>query len=247
MVRRSFGSVLFAALIAGVLAGLAVGIFHLIGTEPVIQQAIDLEDMLSQAAGQPSGPELVSRSAQRIGLIIGFLLYGAVWGLIFGLIYWFLRGRMSGRHARRQTLGLALVGYWVLGIFPLLKYPANPPGVGDPATIGYRQGLYFSFLALSLIGALLVSLVYRDLGRVGQSWQRPSVRVPIVAIFSLMYAGALTLLMPDNPDPVPMPPQLVARFRWLSMAGITVFWLVLGGTFVLLAHRWTIQTSEISR
>lgn len=233
--RWSLGSVLSIALIAGLLAGLASGIFHLLATEPVIQQAIDIEEMLSQAAGEPVGPEVVSRPVQRIGLIIGFLVYGAAWGLIFGLVYWFLSRLTSVRNLPWDVFVLALTGYWTLGIFPHLKYPANPPGVGDPETIAYRQGLYFGFLALSLLGTLLVTLVYQNLGRLGGRQQ--SVRVPLVAIIYLAYAAAIWVLLPDNPDPIRMPLDLVARFRWLSLAGISIFWSALGSAFLVLAGR----------
>ena len=236
--RRTFGSVLTAALVAGLLAGLIVGLFHLFATEPVIQRAIDLEEMLAGAAQEPAGPEVVSRPAQRLGLILGFLIYGLAWGLLFGLAYWFV-SRLAGRRWLLQAIGLALAGYWALGVFPQLKYPASPPGVGDPATIGYRQGLYFGFLALSCLSLLLTAVVYRDLGRLGGRWREPSVRLPLAAGLYLIAALALALWLPGNPDPSGMPPELVATFRWLSLAGVTVFWLVLGGTFALLARRWT--------
>ncbi len=230
--RPSLGSVLLAALIAGLLAGLASGIFHLLATEPVIQRAIDIEETLSRAAGEAAGPEVVSRPVQRIGLIIGFLVYGAAWGLIFGLVYWLLLRLISAQRLPWDVLVLALAGYWTLGIFPHLKYPANPPGVGDPETIGYRQGLYLGFLALSLLGTLLATLVYRGLGGSGQ--RRFAVRVPLVTLIYLVYAAAIWVLLPDNPDPVRMPMDLVARFRWFSLAGITVFWSALGVTFLVL-------------
>lgn len=237
MPQHSLRTILSAALLAGLLAGLVVGIFHLIATEPVLQRAIDIEELHRQAAGTPAEPGIVSRSAQHIGLIAGFLLYGVTWGAMFGLVYWCLAGRASGGRTLRHGLGLALVGYWTLGIFPQLKYPANPPGVGEAATIGYRQSLYFTFLGLSVLGAVLAALVYRDLGRLGRAWHRPWVRVPLVAILYALYATAAGVLLPDHSDPVLMPPALVTQFRWLSVAGITVFWLMLGGTFVLLEGR----------
>ena len=39
-----------------------------------------------------------------------------------------------------------------MAIFPFLKYPANPPGVGEPESIGYRQTLYVGFIALAVLG-----------------------------------------------------------------------------------------------
>ena len=236
MSRPSLGAVVGAALVAGLLAGLAVGLFHFFATEPVIQQAIDLEEALAQAGHAGSAPEVVGRPAQRFGLILGFLVYGLCWGLLFGLAAWFL-ARLSGQRWLLRAVGLALVGYWAFGIFPQLKYPANPPGVGDPETIGYRQGLYFGFLALSCLTVLLAAVVYRDLGRLGGRWARPTVRAPLVAGLYLIAVLVLAGLLPGNPDPVPLPPDLVTAFRWLTLAGVTLFWLVLGATFAALAGR----------
>lgn len=247
MRQPSLRSILLAALLAGVLGGLVVGLFHLWATEPILQQAIDIEHLQRQINGPAAELEMVSRSVQHIGLIVGFLLYGIVWGGLFGLVYWFVAGRSTGWHPIRQGLGLALTGYWTLGIFPQLKYPANPPGVGEATTISYRQELYFTFLGLSLLGAALAVVMYRDLGRVRGVARRPMVRIALVTLAYALYAATVSLLLPENPDPVSMPRALVTQFRWLSVTGITVFWLVLGASFVLLLRRWTHRASYITR
>ncbi len=238
MTPSSFRSVLVAALLAGLLAGLVAGVFHLLATEPIIQHAIDLESALQQAAGEPEGPEMVTRPVQRVGLIIGFLLYGLTWGMFFSLAYWLLQRLFAGGSLILRVAGLSTAGYWALGVLPQLKYPANPPGVGDPETIGYRQGLYVGLLALSVLSVLLCALVYRDIGRLHRSWQNLTTRLPITAGLYLIIALALLLLLPGNPDPIRLPMEVVTQFRWLSLAGITVFWLVLGCTFWVFARRW---------
>ena len=40
---------------------------------------------------------------------------------------------------------------------PSLKYPANPPAIGEPETIAYRIGLYFLMIFISL-GGLVVAV-----------------------------------------------------------------------------------------
>ncbi len=242
MAARRLGAVLAAGLVAGLLAGLAAGVFHSLATEPVIQRAIDLEGVLRSAAGEPKREEVVSRRVQRVGMIIGFLLFGAAWGTLFGVAYWLLPGHAAGAHVRVQALGLALAGYWTLGVFPHFKYPANPPGVGNPETVGYREGLYFSFLALSVIGALLAAVAYRHVGRLGRGWQRARVRGTLVGVLYAIFLGAMSVFLPNSPDPVRMAPELVAEFRWLSLVGVSVFWAVLAGAFVLFAPRWIAPT-----
>src|SRR5580658_3615771 len=39
---------------------------------------------------------------------------------------------------------------------PSLKYPANPPSVGDPETIGVRTGAYFLLIAISVVASAFV-------------------------------------------------------------------------------------------
>ena len=39
-------------------------------------------------------------------------------------------------------------------MIPFLKYPPNPPTVGDPATIGARTAAYFAMVGLSLLAVL---------------------------------------------------------------------------------------------
>jgi Probable cobalt transporter subunit (CbtA) len=235
--RRGIRAVLSAGLVAGLLAGLAAAIFHWFATEPLIQHAIDQEGAIRAAAGEPGREEVVSRRVQRVGMIIGLLVFGAAWGLFFGLAYWLLPAAAPGRRARVQALFLALAGYWTLGLFPHLKYPANPPGMGDPSTIGYRQGLYFGFLALSVMGALIAALTYHLLGRLGGRWQRLPVRGALAGIVYAVFAGAMTLGFPDRADPLRLAPGLVAEFQWLTLVGVSIFWTVLPGAFVLFARR----------
>jgi cytochrome b561 len=45
---------------------------------------------------------------------------------------------------------------------PNLKYPANPPSVGIPATIGIRTALYFSMIAIP-IAAMACSVCLKRL------------------------------------------------------------------------------------
>jgi len=47
---------------------------------------------------------------------------------------------------------------------PALKYPANPPAVGNPETIYYRQSLYVAFLVISGFSALGLAFLYRKMG-----------------------------------------------------------------------------------
>lgn len=228
--ERSLLSVLKAAVLAGLVAGLVAAGFHSLLTEPVIDRAIKIEEQSSRAQGAPVEEPVVSRRTQRVGLVFGFLLYGAAWGLLSGILSHLVRSRLPALSDAKRGVTLAVLAGWSVAIFPFLKYPANPPGVGDPATIGYRQGLYLGFIGLSVIGAILAFWLQRSLGPGRRSaW-------PLALALYVVYLAVVYLAMPRNPDQVGMPSQVVWNFRALSLAGLVLFWGVLGAAFGWLAR-----------
>lgn len=207
-----FGAVLKAAVLAGLVAGLAVSFLHSFLTEPVIDRAIEIEESLRP---EPKA-ETVSRATQRLGLVAGFLLFGAASGLFAGLLYRIAAPRVS----RWRGSAVCLVLGWSISLFPFLKYPANPPGVGDPETIGYRQALYLAFVALSALGALAAFFLDRRLNR------RALSLIAYVAYLTVIY-----IAMPENPEKVRMPSGLLWTFRAFSFTGLVLFWGVLAVVF----------------
>jgi hypothetical protein len=99
----------------------------------------------------------------------------------------------------------ALAG-WTVSILPFLKYPANPPGVGEAGTIAYRQALFFGFMALSVAGTVGAAALHRRLA--GPNATGPAARRSITPALHLLYTAGIYPLMPPNPDPVQMPPVL---------------------------------------
>jgi predicted cobalt transporter CbtA len=216
---RALRTVLVSAIVAGLIGGAIASAFHGLFTEPVIDRAIAAEE--ERAAAQPghhSEEPVVSRRGQKMGLVVGLLLYGTTWGLLVGLALhatreWAPRGLSL---ARRGTVLAGLIG-WSAAIFPFIKYPANPPGVGEPESIGYRQTLYIGFIALAVLGLALATALRRRAG----GWLVP-------ALFYAAWAVGLYVLMPPNPDPVRLSEAIVRPFRALSLAGLVIFWVVLG-------------------
>jgi predicted cobalt transporter CbtA len=229
MRELSLGTVLKAALLAGLAAGLAVAIFHFFATEPVLARAIAMEEQKHLMAGTPEEPPVVSREGQQVGLFIGFLIFGAVWALLLTVVYHVVQ-RWLPAAAKGRAL-LALAGWWSVSLIPFLKYPANPPGVGDPDTIGYRQALYFSFLLLSVAGTTLALILGRYLRATNSNgWRRSLVAPAFLLLFDLL----IFAVIPNNPDAIGMPLGLVTTFRALSLAGLTLFWLIFGALFTWL-------------
>jgi Probable cobalt transporter subunit (CbtA) len=214
-----------SALLAGVIAGLAAAAFHFLATEPVIDRAIMLETLHRQAEGAYEEP-MVSRELQRVGLFVGFLIYGLTWSLLFGAVFHIAQRWLPAGSVLKRGAILAGATFWSVALFPFLKYhPANPPGVGDPESITYRQTLYLTVLGLSVLGTALAFALARRRG-----W-RPGLA--FLAVFSIV----AFVLLPGNPDAIRLPADLLWTFRGLSVAGLAVFWTTLGLTFGLLLRR----------
>jgi predicted cobalt transporter CbtA len=113
-------------------------------------------------------------------------------------------------------------------MIPAIKYPANPPTVGDPDTINYRQYLFISFILISGFTALGLSLLYTKMKA------KSSLKfLTISIIYTIIMINAF-IFVPPNPDEITAPMDLVNGFRIMSMLTMTVFWVVLGITFGLI-------------
>lgn len=146
----------------GALGGLLAFGFARIFAEPQIQAAIDYEDgrdaaeaALDKAAGMADlgmgGPDLFSRAIQaNVGIGVGMVLFGVAMGALFSVVYTVCLGRVGALRARTLALLVAAGGFLGLYLVPFLKYPANPPAIGHPDTIGPRAGLYLLMVACSL-------------------------------------------------------------------------------------------------
>ncbi len=218
-------------IVAGLAAGLLAGVFSLFAAEPTLEQAIRMEERRARDRGEAQEQELVTRRQQKVGLVAASAITGAVLGAVLGLVF---ASSEIGTSPWRRSLWLAGLGWGAFTLLPWLKYPPNPPGVGDPATIDRRQLLYFGLVALGgtlLWGARRLGLA---LGRRG--WREPD---RYLAVGSTVVVGAAVLLafLPANTDHVMLPATLLWRFRLLSLATTTLLWGALGAGFGLGASR----------
>jgi len=212
-------------LFAGAIAGTFLGALNQIIVEPFIERAIALENQNAAHNGELINP--IEFNAYRIWQKGGEIAAGAVLGLsigsLFGIVFAYARGSIPGSSNKRKALLLAGVIWFVLFIVPALKYPANPPAVGDPETIYYRQQLYIAFIAISGFSALGLAFLYRKMGTL----QAKKAIIP--AAYAAITAGAY-LALPSNPDAISAPMDLVISFRLVSAFTMSAFWGVLGIT-----------------
>jgi predicted cobalt transporter CbtA len=196
------------------------------------------------AAGHSHGgeeEELVSRPVQASwGLLTATLVYGAAFGGIFALVYAFALGRIGGVSPRGLAALLALAAFVAIALAPMLKYPANPPAVGNPDTIGPRTGLYLSMLVISIGAMISAVLTGRGLMRKHGLW---TASIAAGALFIAIIVVA-QLALPDVQEvPDQFPAVVLWRFRIANLAMQATLWTTMGLLFGYLTER-SFQTSR---
>lgn len=255
----------------GALAGLLAFVFARIFAEPVIQAAIDYEAgrgeaeaALAAAAGQPAAaeePELFSRAIQgNIGIGVGIVAFGIAIGLFFAVAYCMAYGRTGNVRVRQLSLLVGLFGFLGTFLIPFIKYPANPPAIGNPDTIRDRGALWVLMVVVSIVVLILaVVLGQRLQARLG-TWNATLV----AGATAIVVLGIVMALLPalgelstnvaesgsrltETPQPVTDPSgkivypgfdaDLLYRFRLYSVGAQIVLWGVLALGFAPLAER----------
>jgi hypothetical protein len=222
-------------LVRGMLAGLAAGLLafglaYLIG-EPNVDAAISYEESHSHEHEM----EIVSRALQSTaGLATAVLVFGTAVGGIAALAFCFALGRI-GRFSPRATAALlAGAAFATVYLVPSLKYPANPPAVGNPDTIGKRTTLYFLMIALTVLLAIGATILGRRLaGRLG-NW---NATVAALTAFIAVITVAMVFLPAVNEVPDGFPATTLWQFRLSSLGIQALLWSSFGVIFGTLAER----------
>jgi hypothetical protein len=211
-------------LVVGLVAGLLAGSFAFVFGEPRVQDAIEIEEAGSAHAGVSFTPPIghisdwvVDRDEQRGGLFLATALYGIAIGGLFAVGFAALRGRGTRRSDWQLSTRLAAALFVAFVLVPFIKYPANPPAVGDPETIGARTEYYVVLLVGSLLALLAAARVM---------W---SIRDD---------AEPFALALPDVQEiPPDFPAPLIWEFRLSSLGTQAMLWAALGVGFGIATHR----------
>jgi hypothetical protein len=240
---------LITSVIFGIIAGLLVGGFYNLFQVPVMERAIALEEeraaSVTRGDAEEGASAEVSLGVQRLGMVFGTAIFGAIIGLFFSVGFVLLHRAAPSWPVVWVALTVGALGFWSLSLFPFIKYPLNPPGVGDEATLLARQ---FGQTLFMLVSAAAIGVALDALRRINQNFAEFAARRKWYGGVLAAY-GVLALLMvfvfPGNPDPVPVPIDLLELFRALTMAGQFLTWALLtaGVTLALLWH----QRSETAR
>ncbi|MCW7943511.1 membrane protein [Streptomyces hygroscopicus] len=222
-------------LVRGMLAGLAAGVLALVVAyflgEPNVASAIRFEE----AHSHEHEMEIVSRSLQSTaGLATGVLIYGVAFGGIAALAYCFALGRVGRFSPRATALLLSACALLAVYVVPFLKYPANPPSVGNPDTIGKRTTLYFLMMLLSVLLAVAAVILGK---RLAPRWGTWHATVAAVTFFVLVIGLAYAFLPVVNEVPKDFPATVLWRFRLSALAIQCTLWTGYGLIFGELAQR----------
>ena len=101
---------------------------------------------------------------------------------------------------------------WVLSrspLIPALKYPANPPSVGDGETLGVRTAPFFGMIALSLAAMIAAGMLRSRLRPPLGGWNAFLIAVAAYLVIIL----GVSLALPSMNE---VPEQFPAIVLWRS-------------------------------
>ena len=235
------GLFIIIVLISGCFAGLIHGGLNLVIVEPYLDQAIGIENQTLFATGEEQdNPSFwVEYNSYRVWQKSGQILAGAILGTsiaaLVGIVFLFARKSLPEGNNVKKTLILSGLMWFTIFVIPFLKYPANPPTVGDAETVVMRGILFLSFIAISGLGAVAFYQVYRKL---------QSKKIFALVGYAI-FIGVAFFLMPENPDEITAPMELVEGFRGASFVTVSVYWLtlalILGGFVEKLQERLNLK------
>ncbi|MCU1365945.1 MAG: rane protein [Ilumatobacteraceae bacterium] len=242
---------LVRGLLAGLLAGLfGFGVAKIMG-EPQVEKAVAFERYVADNIHHEApDADLVSRSVQSsAGLGTGALIYGIALGGISALVFAGIYGRGGMTKAKPTAALVGLCGFVAVYLVPVLKYPANPPAIGQADTIGRRTALFVLMIVISVAGMTIAAIAWRRLIDRTSRWNATlSAGLIYVAIIAIAYVAlpginevpqaaipGITNAVTDAT--ITFPPTILWKFRVASILIQLILWTGIGLTFGWLAER----------
>ena len=225
---------------SGVIAGIILALLNLGIVEPTIDKAIALEVQKQVSSGKNVNmSELIDyRYWQKGGAFAGGAIYGVGLASLFGVVFVFSRNKLPGKNNKQKAIVLSGIMWFVLFLMVALKYPANPPAVGNPETIYYREILYVAYIMISGFAALGMAVVWIKT-------RMNSKRIIIPLIYAAIMAAAY-VVMPSNPDKIEISMDLIQTFRILTAITIGIFLGILGIVFGSLWDKFLSKEQTVS-
>ena len=211
-------------LLSGCFAGIIYGGLNLVIVEPYLDKAINIENQNLFSAGEEiDGPQFwveyyEYRSWQKGGEMLAGAIFGISVGSLFGIVYALSKKSLPSKNNIGKTLILAGLMWFTLFVIPFLKYPANPPTVGESETVVLRGILYITLIVISGLMAIGFYQIFKRL----KNKNRVLAIIGYAILMSIVF-----FMMPDNPDKISTSMELVNGFRAVAFLTGTVFWFTL--------------------
>jgi predicted cobalt transporter CbtA len=179
-----------------------------------------------------------------LGLFTGVVVYCTAFGGLFGLLFAAANGRVGNCSPRAVAALLAGAGFVAIYLVPALKYPANPPSVGQPDTIDQRTAVYFAMMLVSVAAMVGAAMLRNVLARRHSGW---FAALTAGAVYLVVVFAAQLLLPSINEVPEQFPAVLLWNFRIASFGTQAVMWTTVGLLFGWLTERAVARQRESSR
>ncbi|GAA2602941.1 CbtA family protein [Dactylosporangium fulvum] len=251
--------------IAGAVGGVLAFVFARIFAEPLVQKAIDYEEGRGAAEERLAGVgahehgEVFSRTVQEnLGIGLALVLFGIAMGALFAVAYAICLGRVGRVRARPLALLVAGAAFVSVYLVPFLKYPTNPPAVGNDDTIRMRSALYLVLTGASVILLVLAAWLGRRLQARFGNWNASLLAggayVAAVAVLFLLLPSLGDLaankdLHQSTETPPPLtdadgtivfpgfPADVLYGFRLYAIGGQLLMWTAIGLVFGPMAEK----------
>jgi predicted cobalt transporter CbtA len=219
--------------------------------EPVISRAIAFEDGRTDAENahgvHEHGAELFTRGVQaNAGLGFGVLVFGVAMGALFAVLFCVVAARARNIGPRALSVFLAAGAFVAVYLVPFVKYPPNPPAVGQADTIGARTGWYLVMVLVSVVLTIAAVWLARRLAAPLGAWNS---RLLAAGGYLVVITVVMVLLPTVDETPQPLrdasgaiiypgfPADVLYEFRLLSLGTQLVLWVSIGLVFATLAGR----------
>jgi predicted cobalt transporter CbtA len=238
-------------LVAGAVGAVLAFLFARLCAEPVIGRAIAFEegrsDVLDAHGVHEHGAELFTRGVQaNAGLGFGVLIFGIAMGALFSVSFCVVSARARRVGPRLLSALLAAGAFAAVYLVPFVKYPPNPPAVGQADTIGARTGWYLVMALASVALAIAAVWLARRLAARLGAWNGGLLAA---AAYVVAIAAVAVPLPSVDETPLPLrdasgaiiypgfPADVLYEFRVLSLGAQLVLWAAIGVVFATLASR----------
>jgi predicted cobalt transporter CbtA len=245
-------------LLAGAVAAVLAFLFARLCAEPVIGRAIAFEDGRTDAENahgvHEHGAELFTRGVQaNVGLGFGVLIFGVAMGALFGVLFCVVSARTKDIGPRALSVILATGAFGAVYLVPFVKYPPNPPAVGQADTIRDRTGWYLAMVLASVVAAIAAVWLARRLDARLGAWNG---RLLATGAYVVAIAAVMVLLPSVDETPGPLrdasgaivypgfPADVLYEFRLVSLGTQLVLWAAIGVVFATLAGRLLGERAE---